>query len=295
MNMPPKQRLHLWITLKPAQQFVSIAQTDRCDPGAADIHRLMVTADQAMAPPCRHQRIIEQRQLCRLKQPMGRTLHRRIEHDDTPGADIGYRLHQLRRHLGHDPGFIMITRQPARRYGEVTRQITERLIRGSTAILRKITGAQQQIDTRLFAAHLGDHMAQAVARAQPQQRARRVGEQVSVSQLHHAYGCLRGVWVRHRPSPRGIQHELWRGIGCEQIVETDRHHISAHTCQLVTTRQAVAQPFPEKQIELGLFIRLVHGLVGIRVDAAQAPGMLGADHFGHARIVVHLHLQVGHR
>ena len=55
------------------------------------------------------------------------------------------------------------------------------------------------------------------------------------------------------------------------------------------------EPFAEKQVELGFLVGLVHGRVRVGVNAAKAPGVLGADHFGHARVVIDLHFQLRHR
>jgi hypothetical protein len=43
------------------------------------------------------------------------------------------------------------------------------------------------------------------------------------------------------------------------------------------TRQAMAQPLTQKQIQLSLFIRLVHFRIGIWVDTANASGVFGVD------------------
>ena len=59
--------------------------------------------------------------------------------------------------------------------------------------------------------------------------------------------------------------------------------------------QAVAQPLAEEQVELGLFIRLVHRGVGVGINAVKAPRTLRADHLGHARIMIDPHLQTRHR
>ncbi|MNH13387.1 hypothetical protein D3C79_729570 [compost metagenome] len=63
----------------------------------------------------------------------------------------------------------------------------------------------------------------------------------------------------------------------------------------MATGQTVTEPLTEEQIELGFFVRLVHRRIRIGIDAAKTPGVLGADHFGHARIVIHLHFQLRHR
>lgn len=59
--------------------------------------------------------------------------------------------------------------------------------------------------------------------------------------------------------------------------------------------QAVAQPFTEEHIELCFLIGLVHEHIRVRIDAAKASRMFGADDFGHSRIVVHLYFQLRHR
>src|SRR5690606_20393521 len=52
---------------------------------------------------------------------------------------------------------------------------------------------------------------------------------------------------------------------------------------------AIAQPFTEKAVELVFLVRLQHLLVGIGVDAAEAPAVVGGDHLGHAHVVVQAH------
>lgn len=59
-------------------------------------------------------------------------------------------------------------------------------------------------------------------------------------------------------------------------------------------RQAVAQPLTEEHIELRFLIGLVHEHIRVRIDAAKAPRVFGADHFGHTGVVVHLHFQLRH-
>ena len=59
--------------------------------------------------------------------------------------------------------------------------------------------------------------------------------------------------------------------------------------------QTMAQPLTQKYIELGFLVGLVHGHVGVRVNTAKTPRMLGRNHLSHARIVVHLNLQFGYR
>ncbi|MNM89737.1 hypothetical protein D3C81_1019730 [compost metagenome] len=74
--MPPEQRPHLWITFDDGEQRLGIAQPDRRDPGAADIHRLMMQAHQAMALASGFQRVLQNAQLSLLKQAMGRPQYR---------------------------------------------------------------------------------------------------------------------------------------------------------------------------------------------------------------------------
>lgn len=57
----------------------------------------------------------------------------------------------------------------------------------------------------------------------------------------------------------------------------------------------MTQPFAQKQIELGFFVRLMHVRVGVGINPAKAPRMLGADDFGHACVVVYLNLEHRHR
>src|SRR5690349_16426337 len=45
---------------------------------------------------------------------------------------------------------------------------------------------------------------------------------------------------------------------------------------LMPQRQAMAQPFAQKHVQLGLFVRLVHRGVRVRIDAAKASCMFGA-------------------
>src|SRR5690554_8002987 len=52
---------------------------------------------------------------------------------------------------------------------------------------------------------------------------------------------------------------------------------------------AIAQPSTEKAVELVFLVRLQHLLVGIGVDAAEAPAVVGGDHLGHAHVVVQAH------
>ena len=59
----------------------------------------------------------------------------------------------------------------------------------------------------------------------------------------------------------------------------------------MTANQAVAQPFAQEQIELGLFIRLMHRLVRVGIQATKAPGIIRHHHFSHARIVIDAHLE----
>ncbi|MNM89738.1 hypothetical protein D3C81_1019740 [compost metagenome] len=93
------------------------------------------------------------------------------------------------RDFGHDPGFVMVARQPAGRYAKRPGQLAERFIGRHAGVLGKIPGAQQQIDARLLAPHLGDHMAQAVTGVQAKHGAGRVGEQVGIGELHHMHGA----------------------------------------------------------------------------------------------------------
>src|SRR5471030_1306534 len=72
-------------------------------------------------------------------------------------------------------------------------------------------------------------------------------------------------------------------------------HPSTHRFKLMPARQAMAQPLTEEQVQLRLFIRLVHRFVGVRVNATETTGVLGANDFGHARVVVDLHFHLGHR
>ncbi|MCY1433373.1 hypothetical protein D9M71_494000 [compost metagenome] len=198
--MPPQQRPHLWITLDEIEQGLRIAQTDRRDPGAADVHRLMVETHQAMPFARLFQGRFQYFQLVIFQKPVGRPLNRRVEHDDAPGTDIGYRLHQLRRHLRHDPGLVMVARQPAAGHGKRSGQLAERFIGRHAGVLGQIAGAQQQVDKRLLPPHLGHHMTQAVTGIEAQHAAGRVGEQVGIGQLHHMHGAG-WIRVRQRPSP----------------------------------------------------------------------------------------------
>ena len=68
---------------------------------------------------------------------------------------------------------------------------------------------------------------------------------------------------------------------------------SPHHFKLVPAGQAMAQPFPQKHIQLRFFVRLMHIGVGIRIDPPEAAGMFGADDFGHPGVVIDLYFQAG--
>ncbi|MNC33984.1 hypothetical protein D3C75_823970 [compost metagenome] len=159
---------------------------------------------------------------------MGGPLHGGVEHDYPPCANIRHRLHQLRRHLCHDPGLVVVARQPAGGHGKRRSQIPERFIRSNAGVLGQITRAQQQVDKRLLAPHLGHYMAQAVTGIEAQHAAGRVGEQVGIGQLHHMHGA-RLVWLRQRPSPRTDSAGIMAGQRSRANTRTrPASHFSAH-------------------------------------------------------------------
>ncbi len=178
----------------------------------------MVETHQAMAPARPFQRGLQHCQLVIPQQAMCGAVHRRVEHHNTSGADIGYRLYQLRRHFGHDPGLIMVARQPTAWYAKRRSQLTKSFIRSNAGILGQIARAQQQVDKRLLAPHLGYHMAQTFTGLEAQRAAGRVGEKMGVCQLHHMYWarvvCMHvseRLPVRgHRP---GSDSAIHRGTG----------------------------------------------------------------------------------
>src|ERR1700712_4593750 len=84
-----------------------------------------------------------------------------------------------------------------------------------------------------------------------------------------------------KPAPTVDQWYLW--------------NISAYRLELVPAGQAMAEPLAEKQVQLSLFVGLVHIGVGVGINTAEAPGVFGTDDFGHARVVIDLHFQYRHR
>ena len=113
------------------------------------------------------------------------------------------------------------------------------------------------------------------------------------------------MWIRSaRRSPRA-ESRVWMGTAI--MLGDAQKGKSVNQTQFTTTEQlpynrvlvpagqAMAQPFAQKHIQLGLFVRLVHRCVRVRIDAAKTPRMFGADDFGHAGVVIDLHFQLRYR
>lgn len=82
----------------------------------------------------------------------------------------------------------------------------------------------------------------------------------SLSTVSRRHLSVNPVWEKYRAKPRSSS-----AIAIEEGL--------THRFKLMPTRQAMTQPFAQKQIELDFFIWLVHVGVGVGIDAAKAPSM----------------------
>ncbi|RMO73637.1 hypothetical protein ALQ35_05700 [Pseudomonas fluorescens] len=304
VHMPPKHRLDLRKTVEYGKQSVGVAQADGLHPGTADGHRMMVKAHQVVPTRRLAQGLGQQLQLLVLQVAGHRTGNCRIQQGDAPVADVEHRLQQITVHGGvrHDLRLVVVAGNPARWRSNRPGQVTKLLIGLKRAVLGQIPGCQHQIDLRLLLAHQLDHPPQALAGVHAEQRALGLGKQVAVGQLHQQQRRIRvqGGYAWQGALPRQSQEmDIWRdyaGAGHKEESGVSRRssHLP-HDFELMAQGQAVTQPFTEEHIELCFLIGLVHEHIRVRIDAAKAPRMFGADHFGHARIVIHLDFQLRHR
>jgi len=95
----------------------------------------------------------------------------------------------------------MIAGAPARGGLDTLRQLTETLIGRHRAVLREVTGGQDQVDARLLGNGQLDDARQAIAGVQAQQLAVRFGKQMAVGELHQQNRIFNSSHGRTRQGP----------------------------------------------------------------------------------------------
>jgi len=188
VHMPPEQGARLPMPREHGEEPGSVGDHLLVEPGAADRHRLVVQADQRMAPRLGGEQPLEQRQFVRAEVAADLALDGGVEHHDLPGADADAAHQRVSRTetARHQLAAVVVAGQPEPRQIQRLEALAQAQVRGLRTVVREITGREQQVGARTRA-HQIQHVGKARIGVHAEQRAAALLLEVRVGQLRDAH------------------------------------------------------------------------------------------------------------